>query len=123
MATRPILETLRDVRHGALLNEMADELARVVGAVAESGKAGALVLKLTVRPAGKGSVRTVLLEDDLVAKLPSPNKEVTIFFPTPDGGLSRSDPDQMPLGLRVAEPPAPKFDPQTGEILARTLSA
>jgi hypothetical protein len=122
MPTRPILETLREVRHGALLNEMADELAQVVKAVADSGKAGALVLKLTVRPAGKGSVRTVVMEDDLTAKMPTPNKEVTIFFPTEDGTLSRTDPAQMPLGLRPAGPP-PSIDPQTGEVLARTLSA
>ncbi len=120
--TRPILETLREVRHGALLNEMADELARVVEAVATTGKSGSRSLRLTVSPAGRGAVRTVILQDDLKAKLPEAEKEVTIFFPTEGGGLSRSDPAQMPLGLRPAGPP-PSIDPHTGEVLARTLSA
>jgi len=113
MSIRPIVDTLREIRHGAMLDEAASELAEVVKRVAETGKAGALTLKLTVKPAGRGSVRTVVIEDEVQTKLPAPDKEVTVFFPTGDGNLSRQDPSQMDLGLRAVE----RVDPETGEIL------
>jgi hypothetical protein len=114
MAIRPIIDTLREIRHGAMLDEASGELAEVVKRVAETGKAGALTLRLTVKPAGRGSVRTVVIEDEVVAKLPAPDKEVTIFFPTEDGNLSRQDPTQLPLGLR----PVGSADRETDETHA-----
>lgn len=112
MANRPILETLREIRRGALLDDCAQALADVVSRVSQTGKPGSFTLKLTVKPAGRGSVRTVVLEDDVSTKLPGADKEVTIFFPTEDGGLSRSDPAQIPLALRGVE----TIDRSTGEI-------
>jgi hypothetical protein len=115
MSIRPIVDTLRELRHGAMLDEASEEMAEVVKRVAETGKAGALLIKLTVKPAGRGMVRTVVIEDDVSSKVPEPDKEVTVFFPTADGNLSRQDPAQMNLGLRAVEP---AFDPETGEVLA-----
>lgn len=115
MSIRPIVDTLRELRHGAMLDEASEEMAEVVKRVAETGKAGALLIKLTVKPAGRGMVRTVVIEDDVTSKLPEPDKEVTVFFPTSDGNLSRSDPSQMNLGLRSVDP---VFDPETGEVVA-----
>jgi hypothetical protein len=113
MSIRPIVDTLRELRHGAMLDEASEQMAEVVKRVAETGKAGALLIKLTVKPAGRGAVRTVVIEDDVGTKLPEPDKEVTVFFPTSDGNLSRQDPAQMNLGLRAVEP---AFDAETGEV-------
>jgi len=112
MATRPIMETLREIRHGAMLDEAAEKLSEVVRRVFESGKAAQFRITLIVKPASRGSVRTVILEDQISMKMPEPDREVTIFFPTQDGGLSRSDPAQLPLGLR----PVASVDESTGEI-------
>lgn len=112
MAIRPIVDTLREIRRGAMLDEASEQLAEIVKRVAETGRAGAISLRLTVKPAGRGAVRTVVIEDDVSAKLPEPDKEVTVFFPTADGNLSRQDPTQMSLGLRTVE----AVDPDTGEI-------
>lgn len=114
MSIRPIVDTLRELRHGAMLDEASEQLAEVVKRVRETGKSGALTIRLTVKPAGRGAVRTVVIEDDVANKLPEPDKEVTVFFPTEDGNLSRQDPTQMNLGLRAVEP---AFDPETGEVV------
>lgn len=101
---RPILETLREIRRGALLDEAAAKLQELVTAVTATGKGGTLTLKLSVSPAGRGSqVRTVLIQDLVSLSLPTADREVTVFFPTADGDLSRSDPAQLPLGLRPVE--------------------
>lgn len=108
---RPILETLREIRRGAFLDEAAEQLESLVKAVQATGKGGALTLKLTVAPAGRGSVKTVVVQDAIGVNLPTPDKEVTVFFPTQDGALQRSDPAQMPLGLHpVAQPIEPARD-------------
>lgn len=114
MSIRPIVDTLREIRQGALLDEASEELAEVVKRVSETGKAGALSLKLTVKPAGRGSVRTVVIVDEVTTKLPEPDKEVTVFFPTSEGNLSKQDPAQMNLGLRAVE----TLDTETGEIFS-----
>lgn len=105
---RPILETLREIRRGAFLDEAAEKLQELVTAVTATGKGGKLSLTVSVSPAGRGSVRTVVVQDAITMSLPSPDKEVTVFFPTQDGSLQRSDPAQMPLGLTpVATPQQP----------------
>ena len=119
MSIRPIVDTLRELRHGAMLDEASEQMAEVVKRVSETGKAGSLLIKLTVKPAGRGMVRTVVIEDDVAAKLPEADKEVTVFFPLSDGNLSRQDPSQMNLGLRVVE----SVDPLTGEITTATVNA
>lgn len=108
---RPILETLREIRRGAFLDEAAERLQELVNAVTTSGKGGKLTLSISVQPAGRGSVKTVVIQDQVVVNLPQPDREVTIFFPTKDGELSRSDPAQMPLGLRPVETPSQPVQP------------
>jgi len=124
MAIRPILETLGIIRKGALMNDLSEGLAKVTEAVRNTGRPGKLVLTLAVKPSGKGSVvRMVTLEDEVTVKLPPANKESSVFWMTPDGGLSRSDPDQYELGLRPVPsggtPPPSRdasVDTSTGEI-------
>lgn len=106
---RPILETLREIRKGGFLDEAALKLQELVNAVTTTGKGGKLTLSISVVPAGRGSVKTVVVQDAIAVNLPQPDREVTIFFPTNDGDLSRSDPAQMPLALRTV-------DTSTGEI-------
>jgi hypothetical protein len=112
MMPRPILETLREIRRGAFLDEAAEKLHELVSAVTASGKGGTLTLRLTVQPAGRGNaVRTVIVVDQITSNLPAPDREVTVFFPTEAGELSRSDPSQLPLGLRPVETPVQPVQP------------
>lgn len=113
---RPFLETLRELRQGRTLDELADHLSDIVAAVRATGKAGQLVLKVTVRP-GKQNSTYLVLEDDVLVKLPKADRQDTVFFPTADNNLSRSDPSQMSLGLRAADVATEKVDTETGEII------
>jgi hypothetical protein len=113
---RPILETLGQIRRGSMLDECAEKLQEVVAHVARYGKPAKLTISLTVKPASKGATRTVVVEDSVEAKLPKVDVEPTVFFPTVDGHLSRTDPSQMELGLRGVPAPGERVDTQTGEI-------
>lgn len=111
--SRPFFETLRDLRGGRTLLELADQLVAVVASVKATGKPGQIVLKITVKPPKKGGASYLIVEDDVTVKLPKQDRQDTVFFPTVDNSLQRSDPNQMNLGLRAAPE---SIDADTGEI-------
>jgi len=115
---RPFLETLGELRQGRTLEELGLELANVVAAVQATSKKGSLSLKITVSPPKKGSATYLVVDDEIVTRVPKLDRAETVFFPTRDHSLSRNDPSQIPLGLRPVEPPViqPPFDKSTGEI-------
>lgn len=119
---RAIFDTLREIRAGALLNEATDALAELVRAVADTGKGGEIAIRVKLKPAGRGSA-TIVVDADVDTKIPKPDREVSFFFPTKDGSLTKQDPNQMPLGLRPVDArgePAlaqrERLDTETGEI-------
>ncbi len=119
MPIRPFTDTLREIRDGDALNEISAKLNQVVGAVRETGKAGTVTLKLTIKPAGKGNVSAIFVEDMITSKLPKHDTGSTIFFPTPEDNLQRKNPaqDELP-GLRSVTETRPELiDLSTGEIL------
>jgi len=116
---RPFFETLRDLRAGRTLEDLTDELAAIVTAVKATGKPGELVLRLKVKPPKTGAITYLTLEDQITTKVPKLDRGDTVFFPTADGGLSRSDPSQGELALR----PVVIVDRDTGEITTESRSA
>lgn len=117
---RPFFETLRELRAGRTLEDLQDALTEAVQAVADTGKHAEIKLTLRVRPPRKGSAAYVTIEDDVTVKLPKRDRGDTVFFPLPDGSLSRQDPNQMSLGLRSVGDPT--VDLATGEILTPSRS-
>lgn len=118
---RGIFETLRDIRNGALLNEATSDLAEVVRAVSHTNKGGEICIRIKVKPVGAASA-TLMVDGEVTKKVPVAEREVSIFFPTADGSLTKTDPNQMPLSLRPveSEPPRPageRIDTSTGEVL------
>lgn len=90
---RPFADILREMRYGTLHDELGEQLADIVDAVVATGKAGKLVVTITVKP---GPARgTVLLIDDEKTTIPR-DVEASIFFAR-GGRLSRRDPDQPEL--------------------------
>lgn len=125
---RPFFETLRELRSGLTLDELTSALAEVVAAVKGSGKAGEIQLRLKIKPPKKGGTSYLLIEDAILVKAPRNDRGDTIFFPLADNSLSRLDPQQRELELRVVEaadaqnPAAQKASnvPMTAtEVLAR----
>ena len=96
---RPFFDVFRELRRGSALDEATDELQRVVAAVEETGKAGKLVIEISVAPASKGQ-GAVKVADKIMAKLPALPAGETIMFVTPDNNLVANDPRQMTRELK-----------------------
>jgi hypothetical protein len=91
--------TLKSLRAGLCLVEMANRLAEVVACVRLAQKPGELTLKLKVSPASKGDVTVVMIEDTVTSKPPLLARPSTIFFATDTHLLERSDPRQRELAF------------------------
>ncbi len=90
-------------RGGQALSDLSEQLAKVCEAVARTGKAGTLTLKLDVTPAGRGGLSCLVLEDDIRAKVPAEDLGGSIFFADDQGNLHREDPRQREFELRPVE--------------------
>ena len=96
-------ETILQIQNGATLAELSEELRKVVAAVRETGKAGALTLTLKVVPASRGATDVLMIESQVKAKLPERERGRTVFYATDDNQLVRNDPKQQMLPLRVVD--------------------
>ena len=89
---------IRDMRDGQVLEQCSDELAAVVQAVEETGKAGTFTLQLKISPNGE---RAVSISSAIKTSVPKPSIGAAMFF-TQDGNLFRRDPKQMDIEDEVA---------------------
>lgn len=99
MGTKSFFDTVRDFRRGEFLNECADKLQEVVAGVEVTGKAGKLVIEITIKPASKGQ-GAVMVADKITAKLPQLPAGETIMFVTTENNLVPNDPRQKDLDLK-----------------------
>lgn len=107
------MDTLKEIRGGAIVGELGAELQQLVSEVRATGKAGRIVLTLDVKPVKKGGEHTMLIEDDIKVKPPKYEREGTILYATDANELSRKDPRQPELtGLRDVRKPAPAQERQ-----------
>ena len=88
-----IVDTLQNVRKGAMLFDLADKLERLVRTIRETGKPGSIRLKLTLTPE-PGDAAALMVVDSLDGTEPKPDKAATYFFATEKGTLQREDPRQ-----------------------------
>lgn len=101
MATRPFIDTLRDIECGSFLEELATVQKEMVEAVMETNKAGKLTIILDYKPEGAGQVT---IAADHKSKKPQFPRGKTLFFATPESNLTRQDPRQQELeGLRTVK--------------------
>lgn len=95
---RRFTDTLIDIRDGAVVDDLTNQLRELVTRVGETGRPGSLILTLKVKSATKGQMGgALLIEDDIKCKLPIAEKGTTILFATTDGQLQRHDPRQPRL--------------------------
>lgn len=93
-----IADVLRQLAGGSAYDEANAMLAEIVDAVKDTRKVGELTIKLKISPNGDGSVK---IHEDVKAKVPALSRGDTIFFVTEGGLLSRNDPRQPELPMRV----------------------
>jgi len=107
MSRQSFVEVLKDVRQGAAIDDLTTHLTDLVESVRKTGRAGKITLTLTVKPAAKGEVNALMVDDAVSVKKPTMEHGTTVFFATAENGLSRRDPRQPELiDLRQPAPVA-----------------
>ncbi len=96
-------KTILEINNGATVGELNDALQRVVAAVRSTGRKGSVALTISVAPAAKGATDVLMIEASVKARLPEPERGMTIFYATEDNRLVRNDPKQPTLDLRVVD--------------------
>jgi hypothetical protein len=105
---RPAIDVLRDLRGGAVIEELDAALQALVMQVQSTLKGGALTLKVEVKPL-KGSAEAVIVRATVESKAPTLEDVGVIMFPSPEGNLTRShfrQPDLPGLAAVDAQPVA-----------------
>lgn len=90
-----IIDTLKAIREGELLQEIEVQMRDLVDAVRTTNKGGKLVITLKLTPSRGGAL---ILDDEYKLTRPEPPRETsTVFFATEANDLSRRDPRQPSL--------------------------
>lgn len=93
---RPFTDFLRDIRKGRVVDAATDDLAELVRAVKDTGKAGSLTLTISIKPQDK-EAEQVVVSAAVSTKLPKAALPEGIFFAGIDGDLLRDDPSQKEM--------------------------
>lgn len=94
---RPIFDVLSQIRGGAAVTDAAKMLNELSRAVKETGKAGTLTIKLTVKP-DKTDNTVVAIDPDVTIKAPKkPYPSGVFYIDDRTGDLTREDPRQLEL--------------------------
>lgn len=117
------ISTLQQHRRGACLTDLSAAIRDVVAAVNATGRAGGVTLKLTIKPAGKKNAGELIVEDDIITKLPKEEKGGSIFYADDDNNLRRDDPNQRNLELREVPEPVTHKPLKEAEQPAKVASA
>jgi hypothetical protein len=98
---RPFADFLREQARGTSHEELSETLHQLVARVQDTGKKGALTYTVSVEPM-KGDPNTLVISDEIKVKLPEHDRQASTFFTDKDGNLTRDDPRQPHLPMRVA---------------------
>lgn len=108
MTTKAFALLVQELRDGKTHTELSAGVSELIAAVAMTGKAGSITLKIDVKPASKGSeVDKVMILDKITTTLPKPERGTDFYWLTSDNELSRNHPKQSTLDLREAPAPTP----------------
>jgi hypothetical protein len=94
---RPIIETLRTLQNGTLLDEAADKLSELVLAVDATGKPGKLTIEISLK---RASSMTLAATGKIKLTKPAEPVVEALLWPTPEGNLLSQDPRQQNLDLK-----------------------
>jgi hypothetical protein len=97
-----ILSTICELNRGNFAIECGRKLQELSDAIIDTGGKGRLVITLDVTPSGlkKGRINQFEVRPEVKITKPQHDQGSSIFFVTPDGKLTRDDPDQMDLELK-----------------------
>lgn len=90
---RLFTDVLRDHRNGKLVDHLTEKLNQLTLKVLETGKPGEIVLKIKVGKA-KGEDDAFELTPNVKLTLPERDMAKALFYPTEQGDLLRTNPNQ-----------------------------
>ena len=93
---RPFADILSEVQRGAVADDAATELAKLVAAVKETRKKGSITVTLVVAPMS-GNDEVVNVSGTVTTKPPRAAAPASIFYTGAGGNLSRNDPNALEL--------------------------
>lgn len=96
-SAQDFLVFLAGVNKGRAVKDLGEKLQELVAAIQNTGKAGTLALKLTVKPAGKNNSDAIIVTDEVLLKAPRTAPRESFFFPDANHNLLRTDPNQNAL--------------------------
>jgi hypothetical protein len=98
---KPFAATLQEIAKGTFHLRVSDELRQLTTAVTETGKKGTLTITLTVAPIKPGNTTNLIATAQSVLKAPAAEAPSAVFFSDRHGNLTREDPNQPTLPMRV----------------------
>lgn len=118
-ATRPFAAFLQDHNRGSAHTEASEALQRLVLAAADTGKAGSVTVKVSVKPMD-GSETAMVTTVEVTEKLPKVPLRPAIFYADDDGNLTRDDPQSLPFP-KLKEVDGPKVRDVAPAAEAKTV--
>lgn len=94
------VNTVMEMRNGKVAADISEKFNELVSAVLDTGGTGKIAVTFDIKPARadvRGGVKEVTMSHSV--KLSKPERPIgdSTFFVTPDGSLSRTDPEQMEM--------------------------
>lgn len=103
-------QTIHEIDHGNLSDDLADKLAELIGKVKERGKAGSITLTLKIKPLNS-DVESVSVVGSVKVSEPAKAERASIFFTTDDNTLVRDNPRQAEMKLEPVPKAAARLEP------------
>lgn len=100
---RDFQDMLTDLDDGKVHEQLTELWPKVVQAVRDCNKPGALTLTLHVK-LDRGTMAVVAAK--VTTKMPAPSMSATLFYTDEEGNTTRNDPKQLPLKNVTAIKPA-----------------
>ena len=101
MELNQALESLKNIRHGALALDIGDALTQAHDAIESHGGTAEVTIKLKLKQGPGGAYEVV---DAVSTKLPADKRaKSSLVFPAPSGALLVTDPQQGELGFKPQE--------------------
>lgn len=97
------LDTVRQLGSGRTQTELSEDLSICVAESRKTGLSSKLTLEITVKPDGIDG--QYFLSSKKKLSLPQTDHGKTLMWGTPDGNLTRKNPESGQLDLRSVEPP------------------
>ena len=95
---RQFTEFLVQHRGGRTHADLTQGMNELLEAVQATGKAGSITLTVKVKPEGG---RLIKVSDEVNVKIPKADRDPALFYVTDDNELSRDNPDQPKLPLKM----------------------